>query len=197
MSRIRTDSITDALATGPVDFPDGLTVSGVPVVNVVIPPAVLVTSEGELDTAIAAMDTHIQIVGSFSITTQKVLYSNVTIEMPSSTYTLTGDAALGANEAMFFIPTGVQEVRLLGLNMATAQTDIDCIAIDSFAIRSEVSGCKLVVPALTTRSAIYCDGQLNRIINNDVDCNGSVSSPGCIFLDVGSINNVVSANIVS
>ena len=197
MSRIRTDSITDALATGPVDFPDGLTVAGVPVINVVLPPITLVVSEAELDTAIAATDTYIQIVGSFSITTEKVMYNNVTIEMPSSTYTLTGDGALGANEAMFSIPAGVTGVRLIGLNCTTAETDVNCIGIDDTATRNEVSSCKLVVPALTTQSAIYVDGQLNRVVNNDADCDGSVSSPGCIFLDVNSANNVVSANIVS
>ena len=194
MSRLRTNDITDATATGPVDFPDGLTVRGIALSAT--PSVSIVATEADLDAAILAADTYIQITGSFSITSQKVMYDNVTIEVASSAYQLTG-VGVTATEAMFSIPAGISGVRLIGLNCTTAQTDIDCIAIANLAVRNEVTECKLEVPALTTQSAIYIDGQLNRIVNNDADCSGSVSSPGCVFLDANSANNVVSANIVS
>jgi hypothetical protein len=155
-----------------------------------------VSTEAELDTELAALTTFIIIAASFNITSRKVLYGGLKIEGKSLGAILIG-IGMPASESLFLIPVGVSGVILTGLSIETAQTDIDLIAIVDTAVKNLISDCLLTLPALTTRSSIYVDGQRNKIVANNSDFDASLSSPGNIFLDANSAENVVNANIIT
>ena len=196
---IQVNEVTNAAGTGSVDATDGITIASVAyspsAILALLTNITFVSTEAELDTALAANDAWIKIAASFTITGQKSISSGTTIQAESTGTIITG-AGITATEAMFNLAAGATDIRLIGLNMATAQTDIDCIAIQDTASRNEIVSCHLEVPVLTVRSAIYIDGQRNRIYNNEIDCNGSVSTPGCVLLDVNAANNSIVANVI-
>lgn len=196
---IQVNEVTNAAGNGSVDATNGITIASVTydpsAITAILINKTYVASEAELDAALAAGDAWILISGSFTITGQKDIPSGTTIQANSTNNLITG-AGVTASEAMFNLAAGVTDVRLIGLKMATAQTDIDCIAMQDTASRNEIVSCYLEIPFATTRSAIYIDGQRNRVYNNELDCNGSVSTPGCVLLDVNAANNSIVANVI-
>jgi hypothetical protein len=194
MALIQVNEITNSAGTGSVDAINGITIAGAAVGAPTGIAYTAVTTEAELDTALVSVK-YIRVGASFNITSQKEILSGTTIDSASTDITLTG-VGVTATEAMFNMAAGVVDVQLVGLKMTTAQTDIDCVAIQDTASRNAMMSCHLEVPVATTRSAIYIDGQRNRVYNNDINCNGSVSTPGCVLLDVNAANNSIVANVI-
>jgi len=192
MESIKIDTIVDEAGTGIPNFPNGLSIKGIQPAPA---PIAVVATEAELDAAIANTDATILISKSFNITTQKTIAYTATIRGSGMGIQLTG-VGLIANQAMFAIAAS-SDCKLLELNLITAQTDIDLIQLQTAAAQAEVSGCILEVPALTTRSCVYVDASRSRVVNNDANCNGSVSTPGCIFEDTNGTDNLLNPNIIS
>ena len=155
---------------------------------------VYVATEAELDAAIADLAPYIIFTSSFTVTSRKTLYNNVKIEGRSTNVTLTG-SGITAGQSILNIPPGVSGIIIQGITINTLQTDIDVISIQDTAVRNLICDCILTTGSTTTRSVFYIAGQQNRITSNNSDFGKSLTSPGNIFLDVTSSQNVVNGNI--
>lgn len=155
-----------------------------------------VISEAELIAALAdsAVGT-VLCTESFSISSEITMPSNKRIQVVKGVI-LTASGTF-ANSAVFRFAAGITRSLLLRLHLVVSDDDVDGVLIEDTATINRVDSCEIRLPATTTKSAVHIDGQENLILGNRVDCQGSVTSPGCIFLDVNSSDNLVANNIIS
>ena len=191
---IQVNEITNSAGNGSVDAVNGISIAGTAYNASFAQTMTSVSTEAELNAALID-SSWINIISSFNITGQKSIPSGTTVQCDSVNAVITG-VGITATEAMFSLAAGVTNVRFINLNMATAQTDIDCVAIQNTATQNEIVSCNLQIPVATTQSVVYVDGQRNRIYNNELNCNGSISTPGCVLLDVNATNNSIIANVI-
>ena len=176
MSTFKCDTITNAAGTGKPDFPNSLTVAGAPLTSATPGTGLQITNEATLDAAISAGKKELVIAGSFPITSKKVLADNMTVRGTTNSIQISAaSGSFGAGDAMFEIPAGVKNVNLLNLNLFTSLTNISCISIKNTAVRNNVRGCLLEIPAASTYFCVYNDGQKNRVSNNSLVSNGRSS----------------------
>lgn len=174
MSELWVDKLQRSSGIRPVDFPLGFTIAGQPHVSSQPGTGVLVDTEAKLDTALAQKQQEIVITGSFTITSQKNLYYNLTIRSTTLNNVITASAALAVNAAFFKLPSTAHGVILSGLNLVTVATDVDGIYIENGSIRNEISNCFITTPSASARYNINIDGQKNRIYNNHLIGNNMI-----------------------
>jgi len=156
-----------------------------------------VGSESELNAALALIPPPVQIriTESFELQNPIVVDKSeiVITSLHQGVVISTAPGFVGTE--MFDIIAGVEKSKL-SLRLETDRDDVDVIVIRDTAKTNRIDSCDILLPATTTKSAIRIDGQENFITHNRTNCQGSISSPGCIFLDVNSSNNLVSGNII-
>lgn len=154
-----------------------------------------ITSEAELVAALAdSAVTTALCTQNFSISSEILVPSNKRIAALKGVI-LTASGTF-TNSTVFRFAAGVNRSLFLRIHLIV-NDDVDGFLIEDTATLNRIDSCEVRLPALTTKSAIHIDGQENLVLGNRVDCQGSVPSPGCIFLDVNSSDNLVANNVIS
>jgi len=193
MSVLQTDTLVSSSGDNLVNAPEGITVNGEAFTSLSFIPWTEVTSEAELDAALSAGALWIKIKGSIAITSTKALYNGLKLEGMGNQYTMS-PSGLSDTEPLLSIGAGVSNVIIKNVSMTSLISN--AIEVADTAIKNNIRGCAIDVDVATTKSAVEISGQRNRVWNNFLTTNGSVSSQGTVFLTGTAQDTLITTNII-